>query len=310
MDLDDFFSASLLPKIGIQVKEDEFRIKDWAISQSHVTNLFNFWHGNLSKIDTSDNSIESTIVMMLEEQLSLSYKGTAEDKIPNCTGQFGFDSTNPIPTFGIFGTNDYLNNLIFEDGSDVSYSRDHSLSVEGIAGNIDCYSIFKGAPSSDDDLFCKLYVHPYNRNDSRDTPIGFRQKNITKMVIPNHINIGCLDWCDPVREESSFRLLCDVRWSWSPAHSRHTKYFINEENDNFSLYALDYDDNEMEWKCFLSACTKKSKLSLAEAADYLLFYFWQNEKNLWELDKFHFIDELDFISEERIDFIANSVWRN
>ena len=96
-------------------------------------------------------------------------KGTNQDMIPEGTGEFGYDVTNPIPTNTIRGNIIYLEKLHTDEGVKVGYERLGSTISPNIKGVIDLYLI-----SVDGKELTELYICPYNQKTSNKAPKGFR----------------------------------------------------------------------------------------------------------------------------------------
>jgi hypothetical protein len=96
-------------------------------------------------------------------------EGTDQDVIPEGTGEFGYDVTNPIPTNTISGSISYLEKLYTDESVKVQHERLGSTISPNIKGVIDVYLIFVGEQE-----ITKLYISPYNRKTSEKAPKGFR----------------------------------------------------------------------------------------------------------------------------------------
>lgn len=92
------------------------------------------------------------------------------DEIPEGTGKFGWEVTNPIPVNGIPANDMYLSQLVTEDGKTITWQRKGSFSSENIGGMIDKYEIFSGRKKS----LGFLYISPYHKKLSTKAPEGFR----------------------------------------------------------------------------------------------------------------------------------------
>jgi len=99
----------------------------------------------------------------------LNINGTDKDEIPGGKGRFGLDVTNPIPTRGIYGSNNYLKKLIDIDGNSVSSSRLSSTFSPNIKNPIDIYEI----RDKDNIVKAKLFISPYHKKTSSKAPEGF-----------------------------------------------------------------------------------------------------------------------------------------
>ncbi len=92
------------------------------------------------------------------------------DEIPEGTGRFGYDVTNPIPVFGVPENEVYLNRLHLPNGNRVRYRRIKSMLISEIEKSIDQYELFdlKG------NTIAVLYISPYHLRTSKKAPLGFK----------------------------------------------------------------------------------------------------------------------------------------
>jgi hypothetical protein len=89
---------------------------------------------------------------------------------PNGYGPFGLSKTNPIPTRGVPGSNEYLARLRTKEGRSVESSRLGSTSAKDVtSGMIDMYNISSGGVS-----LGTVYLCPYHKRNSEKAPEGFR----------------------------------------------------------------------------------------------------------------------------------------
>ena len=96
--------------------------------------------------------------------------GVDTDDIPKGYGPFGLCKTNPIPTRGIPGSNEYLSQLRTKDGRSIESSRIGSTTAEDVtSGAVDMYSI-----SSEGESLGTVYLCPYHKKNSGKAPEGFR----------------------------------------------------------------------------------------------------------------------------------------
>lgn len=99
--------------------------------------------------------------------------GVDTDEMPEGYGSFGYDVTNPIPTLGIPGSNEYLAALRTPQGHSLRWERLGCCSAPNIAYLIDCYEIvdaYTGSPCGE------LYLCPYNKRTSQLAPQGLQLK--------------------------------------------------------------------------------------------------------------------------------------
>ncbi len=92
------------------------------------------------------------------------------DEIPQGTGKFGWDKTNPIPVYGVPENEKYLSKLRLSNGDRIRWRRIKSLAISSINNPIDEYEIFnmKG------DTIGILYISPYHLKTSSKAPEGFK----------------------------------------------------------------------------------------------------------------------------------------
>lgn len=98
--------------------------------------------------------------------------GTDKGEIPEGTGRFGFDVTNPIPVHGIYGSKYYLGKLLDENGKHIKYNRIGSTSSPNISNLIDIYVIMNNENAE----IATLYISPYHKKNSNKAPEGFTLK--------------------------------------------------------------------------------------------------------------------------------------
>lgn len=103
-------------------------------------------------------------------QAESSKDGVDTDDIPKGYGPYGLCKTNPVPTQGIPGSNEYLSRLRAKDGRSIESSRIGSTSADEVtSGAIDMYSISSGGVS-----LGTVYLCPYHKRNSGKAPEGFR----------------------------------------------------------------------------------------------------------------------------------------
>ena len=97
--------------------------------------------------------------------------GCSTDEMPNGIGEFGLESTNPIPVNATHGSELYLDGLRAPDGSKVISQRQGSLSVDNIEKLIDMYYI---THENGDDI-ATIYISSYQAKNSKKAPKGLKQ---------------------------------------------------------------------------------------------------------------------------------------
>lgn len=92
------------------------------------------------------------------------------DEIPQGTGNFGFDKTNPVPVYGVPENEKYLSKLRLSNGERIRWRRIKSLEIASINKPIDEYEIF----NMNGDTITLLYISPYHLKTSNKAPAGFK----------------------------------------------------------------------------------------------------------------------------------------
>lgn len=105
-----------------------------------------------------------------------SKEGCTTDEIPNGIGEFGIESTNPIPTNTVYGSILYLGGLRTLDGKKVNSKRICSLSAKNIQKPIDKYLITHENGTE----LAVIYISPYHAVNSKKSPRGLKQVPIFK----------------------------------------------------------------------------------------------------------------------------------
>lgn len=98
-------------------------------------------------------------------------QAVATDEIPEGTGRFGLDRTNPIPVYGIAASTIYLSWLYLSNGSKITWKRQGAVMAENINKPVDVYEVFdqQQQPAG------KLYISPYHKKISNKVPEGFNK---------------------------------------------------------------------------------------------------------------------------------------
>lgn len=128
--------------------------------------LFNYF-GKKKKEKQEAAELLKTII---QYQVESRKDGVDTDDIPKGYGPYGLCKTNPVPTRGIHGSNEYLSRLRTRDGRLIENSRIGSTSAPDVtSGMVDMYSI-----SSGDVSLGTVYLCPYHNRNSGKAPEGFR----------------------------------------------------------------------------------------------------------------------------------------
>jgi hypothetical protein len=91
-------------------------------------------------------------------------KGIDVDSLPNATGPFGREPTNPIPVNGAIGELAYLSSLESLEGCSLLFHR------LGAINTVDAFEVV----TTDGRHWEILYLHCYHPSKSKLAPAGFR----------------------------------------------------------------------------------------------------------------------------------------
>lgn len=128
--------------------------------------LFDFF----SKKKKEEQETAELMKAIIQYQVESRKDGVETDDIPTGYGPFGLCKTNPVPTRGVPGSNEYLARLRTKDGLSVENSRIGSTSAKDVtSGMIDMYNISSGGVS-----LGTVYICPYHKKNSGKAPEGFR----------------------------------------------------------------------------------------------------------------------------------------
>ena len=128
--------------------------------------LLNFF----GKKKKEDQEAAELLKALIQYQVESRKDGVDTDDIPKGYGPYGLCKTNPVPTRGIPGSNEYLSRLRTKDGRCIENSRIGSTSAEDVtSGAIDMYSI-----TSEGVSLGTVYLCPYHKRNSGKAPEGFR----------------------------------------------------------------------------------------------------------------------------------------
>ncbi len=117
-----------------------------------------------------DQEAAELLKALIQYQVESRKDGVDTDDIPKGYGPYGLCKTNPVPTRGIPGSNEYLSRLRTKDGRSIENSRIGSTSAEDVtSGAIDMYSI-----TSEGGSLGTVYLCPYHKRNSGKAPEGFR----------------------------------------------------------------------------------------------------------------------------------------
>ena len=117
-----------------------------------------------------DQEAAELLKALIQYQVESRKDGVDTDDIPKGYGPYGLCKTNPVPTRGIPGSNEYLSRLRTKDGRSIESSRIGSTIAEDVtSGAIDMYSITSRGVS-----IGTVYLCPYHKRNSGKAPEGFR----------------------------------------------------------------------------------------------------------------------------------------
>ena len=91
-------------------------------------------------------------------------------------------------------------------------------------------------------------------------------------------------------------------------NNRIDAYYLHKGRTHWSLWSRYWDDNWDQWSDMAIGCVPRRGVSEHQAAVYLLLEFWRDEATDNSLDKFHWINEDDFLSIPDLAAIARIVW--
>ena len=104
--------------------------------------------------------------------------------------------------------------------------------------------------------------------------------------------------------------LCQVEWAWSPMHNRLDAYYLHRGRSAWSLWSRYWDDNEGRWDLACVGAVNLKGVGMKQAAIHLLLEFWKYDARESSLDRFHWINEEDYLSVSELEAIARVVWDN
>ena len=102
--------------------------------------------------------------------------------------------------------------------------------------------------------------------------------------------------------------LAQVEWAWSPMNNRLDAYYLHKGRTHWSLWSRYWDDNWGKWSDMAIGCVPRRGVSEHQAAVYLLMEFWRDEASENSLDKFHWINETEYLEVGDLSAIVREVW--
>lgn len=110
---------------------------------------------------------------------TLSQDGCETDTIPGGSGLFGYSQDNPIPTKGVVGSYEYLDNLRDSKGNKISYKRIGSTYSFVSDNPIDVYEITSSTITQPINLF----ISAYQKRNSQLSPSDFILVDVNNIVV-------------------------------------------------------------------------------------------------------------------------------
>jgi len=101
---------------------------------------------------------------------SIQTEGQSLDELPGSYGEFGLVATNPVPTFSVIGSGQYLEQLRTLDGQPIKFKRVGSRVAENFPDTpVDKYRI----ESASGEELSDVYLCMYHKQNSTKAPTGF-----------------------------------------------------------------------------------------------------------------------------------------
>ena len=115
--------------------------------------------------------------------------------------EYGLVETKPIYTHGQMGTELYFSTLMGKKDEELIYEYQDSLTVDGINGFVDVYSLKQENGTEVE----KIYINRYGNKNSNNAPKGFKIKkiNIEKALDKSEENVR-----KKLTKEARFELVC------------------------------------------------------------------------------------------------------
>ena len=153
-------------------------IIDFDIQQSQLVQLFQLGQTCLFAHKTDQltptqvltqvsNPFVNEYSMQFQPAVKQNHRLLINGELPNTTGQFGVEKTNPIPVKSIPQAYEYVERLLYQ-GQPITYQRLYSLSVDGFKHFIDKYEI-----KQNDKVVAELFIYSYAGATTTKTPEGF-----------------------------------------------------------------------------------------------------------------------------------------
>ena len=154
--------------------------------------LFSFWKQGSKKkqlavkainsVDMQNDAVERTNFGVKKYQ-----DGGTIDQLPNAIGEFGRESSNPIPVNASYGEVTYLSRLRVENtGNAIAFHRLGSCGSKNVCDHpVDCFEII----SLDGTFRDKLYFDMYHDGQSSKVPAGYTMlEELDSLTgVPNHV---------------------------------------------------------------------------------------------------------------------------
>jgi hypothetical protein len=112
----------------------------------------------------------------------------------------------------------------------------------------------------------------------------------------------------PSNVPHNMKYLAQVEWAWSPMNNRIDAYYLHKGRTHWSLWSRYWDDNWSQWSDMAIGCVPRRGVSEYQAAVFLLLEFWRGETAENTLDKFHWINETEYLGVGDLAAIVREVW--
>lgn len=103
--------------------------------------------------------------------------------------------------------------------------------------------------------------------------------------------------------------LFQAEWAWSPANSRLNAFYLNKGRKHWILYSnyIDYDFDD-DWTWNPAGCVPIKQASMREAAIWLMIDYMMYDAAHSEVDEWHMINEVGYLSIADIRAISRVIW--
>lgn len=101
--------------------------------------------------------------------------------------------------------------------------------------------------------------------------------------------------------------LCQLEWAWSPGSSRVENFYISRGRRFWVLWSSSYDDNFGKWDSSAQVHCDKC-ISFSDAGMLMMSAYLSNDRDAYELEKYHWIGRTGLLDVSEIDAVARTVW--